>query len=308
MAYHKSIKPTYPPWNVRFQNTVQKFNCKLVYFTREIKYLWLSSMGCRRFPKDFWSPKVINKHGHHSDLTMGVMASQITSVSIVYSTVGSASDQRKHQKLRVTAMAFVGRFTGDRWFPRTEANDARKMFPFYDVNGLFNRLFRLNQRKHQNLRYRPLVRKIHWWPVDSPHKGKVTRKTFPWNDVIMEKGSPQAWDSSLNPLSTHAVLCKGLEIWSSIDQSHRYGRHRHDRAACRDPVGSYDKTTRTAICFEHKAQYLLIRAPYTRIVVFWHISNIPPMISQSQISCNTPTFYITVIFVKYCFTTGSWLL
>ena len=65
-----------------------------------------------------------------------------------------------------------------------------------------------------------------------------------------------------------------------IDQSHRYGR---PQAACREPAGSYDKTTRTAICFEHKTQYLLIRAPYTRFVVFWHISNIPPMISQSQI-------------------------
>ena len=81
-----------------------------------------------------------------------------------------------------------------------------------------------------------------------------------------------------------------------IDQSHRYGR---PQAACREPAGSYDKTTRTAICFEHKTQYLLIRAPYTPIVVFWHISNIPPMISQSQISCNTPTFYIAAIFVKY---------
>ena len=48
--------------------------------------------------------------------------------------------------------------------------------------------------------------------------------------------------------------------------------------ACREPAGSYDKTTRTPICFEHKKkpQYLLIRVPYTRIVVFWHISNIPP--------------------------------
>ena len=90
-----------------------------------------------------------------------------------------------------------------------------------------------------------------------------------------------------------------------IDQSHRYGR---PQAACREPVGSYDKTTRTAICFEHKTQYLLIRDPYTRFMVFWHISNIPPMISQSQISCNTPTFYIAAIFVKYCYTTGSWLL
>ena len=24
-----------------------------------------------------------------------------------------------------------------------------------------------------------------WWPVDSPHKGLVTQKTFPYNDVIM---------------------------------------------------------------------------------------------------------------------------
>ena len=64
----------------------------------------------------------------------------------------------------------------------------------------------------------------------------------------------------------------------------------------------YDKTTRTAICFEHKTQYLLIRAPYTRIVVFLH------MIWQSQISCKTPMFYIAAIFVKYCYTTGSWLL
>ena len=65
---------------------------------------------------------------------------------------------------------------------------------------------------------------------------------------------------------------------------------------------------RAAICFEHKTLYILIRAPYTRIVVFWHISIIPPIISQSQISCNTPTFCIAAIFVKYCYTTGSWLL
>ena len=101
-----------------------------------------------------------------------------------------------------------------------------------------------------------------------------------------------------------SALC-GQQDRLPIDQSHRCGRR---YAACREPVGSYDKTTRTAICFEHKTQYLLIRAPYTRIVVFWHISNIPPMASQSQISCNTPAFCIAAIFVKYCYTTGSWLL
>ena len=65
---------------------------------------------------------------------------------------------------------------------------------------------------------------------------------------------------------------------------------------------------RAAICFEHKTLYLLIRAPYTRIAVFWHISIILPMISQSQINRNTPTFCVAAIFVKYCYTTSSWLL
>ena len=100
-------------------------------------------------------------------------------------------------------------------------------------------------------------------------------------------------DNCLSPGRRQAIIWTNIAIML-IDQSHRYGRH---QAACREPAGSYDKTTRTAICFEHKTQYLLIRAPYTPIVVFWHISNIPPMISQSQISCNTPMLYIAAIFV-----------
>ena len=89
------------------------------------------------------------------------------------------------------------------------------------------------------------------------------------------------------PLLSNIKLCTSFHHHMWIDPSHRCG---HPQAACREPTGSYDKTTRAAICFEHKTQYLWIRAPYNRIVVFWHISNIPPMISQSQISCNTPTF------------------
>ena len=71
-----------------------------------------------------------------------------------------------------------------------------------------------------------------------------------------------------------------VSFWGvhTINQSHRYGR---PRAACREPAGSYDKTTRTAICFEHKTQYLLIRAPYTRIVVFWHTGYKGPVTRQN---------------------------
>ena len=43
---------------------------------------------------------------------------------------------------------------------------------------------------HQNntkaLHYCPFVRGIHRWPVDSPHKGTVMRKTFLCHDVIMK--------------------------------------------------------------------------------------------------------------------------
>ena len=64
---------------------------------------------------------------------MGTMASQITSLTIVYSTVYSGADQRKHQSS--ASLAFV--------------------------------------------------RGIHRRPVNSPHKGPVTRKMFPFDDVIM---------------------------------------------------------------------------------------------------------------------------
>ena len=46
----------------------------------------------------------------------------------------------------------------------------------------------------------------------------------------------------------------------------------------------------------------------TRIVVFWHISNISPMILKSQICIDTATICTAAIFVKYCYTTGNWLL
>ena len=45
----------------------------------------------------------------------------------------------------------------------------------------------VDQRKHQSSASLAFVRGFHRWPVDSPHKGLVTRKTFPFDDVIMLK-------------------------------------------------------------------------------------------------------------------------
>ena len=43
-----------------------------------------------------------------------------------------------------------------------------------------------NQRKHQSSAPLAFVREIHRWPMDSPHKGPVTLKMFPFAGVIME--------------------------------------------------------------------------------------------------------------------------
>ena len=70
---------------------------------------------------------------HSNDVIMTMMASQITSLTSVYSSVCSDADQRKHQSS--ASLAFV--------------------------------------------------RGIHRGPVNSSHKWPVTRKMFPFDDVIM---------------------------------------------------------------------------------------------------------------------------
>ena len=80
-----------------------------------------------------WRQDISKYQCHYSDIMMSAMASQITSVSIVCSTVCLGAQQRKHQSS--VSLAFV--------------------------------------------------RGIHWWLVDSPHKGPVTRNIFPVADVFL---------------------------------------------------------------------------------------------------------------------------
>ena len=46
----------------------------------------------------------------------------------------------------------------------------------------------VNQRKHQSSASLAFVREIHRGPVNFPHKWPVTRKMFPFDDVIMKNG------------------------------------------------------------------------------------------------------------------------
>ena len=83
---------------------------------------------------------------------MGAMASQITSLTSVYSTIYSDADRRKHQSY--VSLAFV--------------------------------------------------RGIHLWPVNSPHKWPVTRKMFPFDDVIMKV---EAWSFTAHCVSHRQLYC-----------------------------------------------------------------------------------------------------
>ena len=85
--------------------------------------------------RQLWITGIQIRAKHYIDVIMTTMASQITSLTVVYSNVYSDADQKKTSKLRVTGLC-VGKSPG---------------------------------------------------PVNSPHKGPVRRKMFPFDDVIMIK-------------------------------------------------------------------------------------------------------------------------
>ena len=55
------------------------------------------------------------------------------------------------------------------------------------LDGLLNRFLGADQRKHQSSVSLAFVWGIHRSPVNSPHKGPVTRKMLSFDDVIMIK-------------------------------------------------------------------------------------------------------------------------
>ena len=71
-----------------------------------------------------WSVKPYGVH--YIDVIMITMASQITSLTVVYSTFYPDADQRKHQSS--VSLAFVWGIDRDRWIPRTKGQLRGKCF------------------------------------------------------------------------------------------------------------------------------------------------------------------------------------
>ena len=114
----------------------------------------------------------LNTEYHYDDVIMSEIASQITSLTIVYSIVHSGTDQSKHQSS--ASLAFV-------W-------------------------------------------EIHRWPVNFPRKWPVTRKMFPFDDVIMEiylsvrsclHLTRSSWNS-YSPMETFILFVGGNNVLSKF--------------------------------------------------------------------------------------------
>ena len=90
-----------------------KFGSRMMYETDALRFNSVVSLA----------PNGYCMLSHYSDVILGAMSSQIPSLTIVYSTVYSGADQRKHQSF--ASLAFVW---GIHRGPVT-----RKMFPFDDV-------------------------------------------------------------------------------------------------------------------------------------------------------------------------------
>ena len=72
-----------------------------------------------------------NEREHYSDAIMGAMASQITSLTIAYSTVYSGADQRKHQSS--ASLSFVREIQRRRMDSPHKWPLTWKMFPLDNV-------------------------------------------------------------------------------------------------------------------------------------------------------------------------------
>ena len=77
-----------------------------------------------------------------------------------------------------------------------------------------------DHRKHQSSASLAFVRGIHRWPVNSPHKGPVTRKMFPFDDVIMRFAQQRTRDRRFNGFVSLKKILKNtaelVVIWDAV--------------------------------------------------------------------------------------------
>ena len=123
---------------LKFQKLLTKYDYYTECLRRWLLHLYDNNQDNKLYATHRFEQLTFGWLWHYSDVIMSTMTSQISSVSIVCSTVCSGADQRKRQSS--ASLAFV-----------------------------------MGMQR---------------WLVDSPYKGPVMRKMFPFDDVIMGRYAP----------------------------------------------------------------------------------------------------------------------
>ena len=122
------------PWRIKYHTTTKMLLRIKCHTTSKMLWCIKYQATSKMLTVSTWVILPIDiLQTHYDDVIMTMLASQITSLTVVYSIVYSGVNQRKHQS--PASLAFV--------------------------------------------------REIHRGPVNFPHKWPVTRKMFPFDDVIM---------------------------------------------------------------------------------------------------------------------------
>ena len=77
-----------------------------------------------------------------------------------------------------------------------------------------------DQRKHQSPASLAFVWGIHRWPVNSPHKWPVTRKIFPFDDVIMKWSALLSFRVGSMWTSRWPLLGCAIWVWGRLAVHH----------------------------------------------------------------------------------------
>ena len=83
------------------------------------------------------------------------------------------------------------------------------------------------QREHQSYASLAYVPGIHRWPVNSPHKRPVTRKMFPFDDVIMYSLYPLQCRMQYYVISDRPIKSSSSLSSSSLSSSSSFYCHYH---------------------------------------------------------------------------------
>ena len=134
---------------------------------------------------------------NYDDVIIGAMASQITSLTIVYSAVYSDADQTKHQSsapLAVVRGIHRGPMNSQHQWPVT-----RKMFPFDDVIRILSHIWRLHML----------------WCCMGTESFETIRRSVSWIWLVLANGQVQVhgavswWRHQMETFSALLALCVG---------------------------------------------------------------------------------------------------